>query len=142
MRRFRTLVLALIAVAGVTQVAGHAVAVGTAEAEAATVTVSLDAVPDSETHFLFGFTGPTMLNYCACFVLQDDGDAADGPNNLPQHTFQIAPGTYRLSFRRADTAGWVPMSESCSDGSSPDSISISAEENITCSLSYTRSTGT
>jgi hypothetical protein len=55
----------------------------------------------------------------------------------PHQSALLVPGTYS-ALQSPIPAGWDLSSAVCSDGSSPDSVSLSAGENVTCTFTHTR----
>jgi hypothetical protein len=81
----------------------------------------------------FGFTSPTL----GAFGLTTTGPGAGGKASK---TFaDRAPGTYAVA--EAAPAGWNLISATCSDGSSPGAISLSAGETVTCTFVNQRKRG-
>ena len=91
------------------------------------ITVVQDTVPDDPQDFSYT-TGAGLAP--ASFTLDDDGsDATDKPRS---QTFSgLSPGTYSVS---QVPANGNYQSASCSDGSSPASIDLSANEDVVCTF--------
>jgi plastocyanin len=94
------------------------------------ITIVKDAAPDGTQGFFFTCSAPI-----GPFTLDDDGTNAN-PFDSSKTTSDLLPGTYSCS--EALPAGWVSTSATCSDGSSPASISLSAGENVTCTFVNTK----
>ncbi len=102
---------------------------------AATLTVRVDAVPDDFTRFQFRLTGGPTTHYG--ILLQDNGDPADGINNV--HTIAVEAGSgYNLFLYQRDPGNWTETSAVCSTVSPVNSISISPSEDVTCTFTYQR----
>jgi hypothetical protein len=81
----------------------------------------------------FGFTSATL----GPFTLTTTAAGAGGKDSK---TFaDLAPGTYGVG--ETVPAGWNLVSSSCSDGSDPASIGLSAGETVTCTFHDARETG-
>ena len=86
---------------------------------AAKIIVQKQTAPEGGGPFSFTFTRPNGNSFA--FSLSDGDHRTTG---------QLDVGTY--SVAEAGTEGWTLASASCSDGSSPSSISISEGEEVTC----------
>lgn len=83
----------------------------------------------------FQFTSGTLTP--ASFSLTTTSAGAAGKDS---DTFaDLSPGTYDVA--ETVPAGWNLVSSSCSDGSSPGSIGLSAGETVTCTFHNARETG-
>jgi uncharacterized repeat protein (TIGR01451 family) len=88
--------------------------------EPGTIIVTKQTIPHDENAFSF------IFDHEVVFLLSDGG----------QRTFDhLVPGTYSVS--EADPSPWT-SSASCSDGSSPGSIHVSAGETVTCTFVNTK----
>ncbi len=88
-----------------------------------TITVRKEADPTSNDEF--GFSTNTPAGF---FTLADDGPAGQ-PD---ERSITARAGTYSVS--ESFTPGWDLLSATCSDGSQPSSISLSAGENVVCTF--------
>ena len=83
----------------------------------------------------FGFTSSTLTP--AAFTLTTTSAGAAGKD---ADTFaNLSPGTYDVA--ETVPAGWNLVSATCSDGSTPASIGLSAGETVTCTFHDARETG-
>ena len=102
-----------------------------------TVTVRVDSVPDDPQDWSYtalglddGFAWPPTYGPTT-FALDDDANAT----LANQRTFTgVTPGS-GYSVTQTAVAGWDTTSATCSDGSSPASISVSSGEDVTCTFS-------
>jgi hypothetical protein len=99
--------------------------------DAGHLTLVLDAQPDASSRFLFRVSGPSPYGG---ILLQDNGNEADGI--LKQHTVGVREGLYSITLRDLDDGNWTNASSVCSDGSPITSVLVSAQENVTCTLTY------
>ena len=89
----------------------------------------------SEVAGAFDFTSSTLSP--AAFTLTTTGAGAAGKDS---DTFaNLSPGTYDVA--ETVPAGWNLDSATCSDGSSPASIGLSAGETVTCTFTNVRERG-
>src|SRR4051794_13058777 len=109
--------------------------IASASASATSITMVLDAQPDSDQQFVFRLTGPTAYPGT---VLQDNGTAADGINN--NYTRDVTPGAGYSLFNINTPAGWAQKSGACDDGSPLNNIDVSPGENVTCSFVFDQPT--
>ena len=91
------------------------------------VLVDVTTLPAGSTQaFAFTFSGgPDAVSQSFSLT-----DAA-----APRNSGPVRPGTY-AAVAGATPAGWDFISSSCSDGSAPGSIGLSAGETVTCTFSY------
>ena len=99
------------------------------------LTLRLDAQPDDDAQFAFKVTGNTSY---PGIVLQDNGNPSDGFDNF--HPVEVSPtGTYAVTlFRTSGRQSGAQQSATCSDGSPINAISISPDENVTCTFTYAK----
>jgi hypothetical protein len=95
-------------------------------------TIIVEKITDDGTGS-FDFTSSTLAN----FTLTTTAAGAGGKDS---ETFpNLVPGTYDVA--ETVPAGWNLVSSSCSDGSNPASIGLSAGETVTCTFHDARETG-
>ena len=83
----------------------------------------------------FGFTSATLSP--AAFTLTTTAAGAGGKD---ARTFgDLSPGTYDVA--ESVPTGWTLVSSSCSDGSAPSAIGLSAGETVTCTFHDARQQG-
>jgi LPXTG-motif cell wall-anchored protein len=87
----------------------------------ANIIIAKQTLPDGDP-MAFGFTGDL-----GSFSLSDGQTKDSG---------LLAPGTY--SVAETEMAGWDLTDVTCSDGSTPDSIQLSAGETVTCTFTNTK----
>ena len=100
------------------------------------IIVRKDAVPDDPQGFSFTAGGgltPTS------FTLDDDGNTGNQHPNV--QTFLVDPGSGYSVTEGATPPGWDAGGVTCSDGSSPSNISVSAQEIVTCTFTNNRRAG-
>jgi LPXTG-motif cell wall-anchored protein len=93
------------------------------------LTINKDAIPNDSQDFSFTTTGAGLSD----FSLDDDSDPA---LSNTQPFYHLIPGTYSVSEN--SVSGWDLTNVTCSDGSDPSSIDISAGENVTCTFTNTK----
>ena len=94
------------------------------------ITIVKNALPDGTQGFFFTCSSPI-----GAFTLDDNGTNGD-PFDNSKTTSGLLPGTYVCT--ESVPAGWQLTSATCSDGSLPSSIGLSAGENVTCTFIDTK----
>ena len=94
----------------------------------AAIVVRKDAQPDDAQDFDFTAGGGLTP---ASFQLDDDGTDCNGLS--PQRTFPVDPGS-GYSVSEVAPTGWDIASATCSDGSPPSNIDVSAGEIVSCTF--------
>jgi hypothetical protein len=116
-------------ITAVSLTAGETVTCTFTNTKRGTVKVDVVTTPSADPQ-TFGFTltgGPDAVSNA--FSL------ADG--TTPFDSGLVRPGTY-VSTAQATPAGWDLASVSCSDGSNPSAIGLSAGEAVTCTYAYVK----
>ena len=98
-----------------------------AKAGSLTVSVQAPSDPDPNDPSPFYFTAGPGLNPSS-FAIYDSGNQLGNPSSKQYTIFQ--PGSYSVS--ELASSGWRVSSATCSDGSSPSNINISAGESVNC----------
>ena len=121
----------LLIVGGALLIAGVAAMPASAQTTG-TLIVTKDAVPDSSQDFRFTINPPGAMFY-------DFDDDAD-PTLPNTRTFTVPAGNVFV-HENGPPAGWYLAQATCSDGSVPPNVSVSAGETVTCTF-VNRHTGT
>jgi hypothetical protein len=101
----------------------------TNQAAPATLTIQKVTNPASDPQV---FTFTTTLPTTPTFTL----DTNPGSPTPASQTFTITPGTY--SINENPLSGWDVTGATCDDGSSPNNLSLSPNETVTCTFTNTK----
>jgi plastocyanin len=99
------------------------------------ITIVKDAVPNDPQDF--EFDPSANLDPGANFLLDDDGD---GTLSHQRVFTDLLPGTYSVTEENMP-AGWSLTSITCTDGSDPADITLSAGETVSCTFTNTQDAG-